>query len=84
MRAVKIKMLNSRRLEILLNELEEELQTAGKLLSQLKMAGLLEEQREMLLGELSAAVSHIHEHTEGLDELIIEEIGKAAGKPPER
>lgn len=57
-----------------MSELEEELQNTSKILSQLKMACLLEEQKEMLLGELGASVLHIHEHTEGLDELILEEI----------
>lgn len=76
MKAVKIskELFASKRLQILLSELEEELQNTSKILSQLKMAGLLEEQKEMLLGELSASVLHIHEHTEGLDELILEEI----------
>jgi hypothetical protein len=28
------------------------------------------------LGELSAAISHLHEHTDGLDELIVDEANK--------
>lgn len=65
--------LTSRRLSILLDELEEELQNTLKLLSQLKMEGLTQSQRESILGELSAAVLHVHEHTRGLEELIMEE-----------
>lgn len=63
----------SRRLSVLLDELEEELQNTLKLLTQLKMEGLAQEQLESILGELSAAVLHLHEHTRGLEELIMEE-----------
>jgi len=36
----------------------------------LELAGLQEEQVEDLLGELSASILHLHEHTRGLDELL--------------
>jgi len=65
--------VTSRRLSILLDELEEELQNTLKLLTQLKIEGLTQEQTERILGELSAAVLHLHEHTRGLEELIMEE-----------
>ena len=63
----------SSRLSILLGELEEELQNTLKLLTQLKMEGLTQDQMESILGELSAAALHLHEHTHGLEELIMEE-----------
>lgn len=54
----------------LLEELGEECQTVLKLLAQLELPGLQEEQIEDLLGELSAAILHLHEHTRGLDEML--------------
>lgn len=56
----------------LLKELEEECQAVLKLLAQLDLPGLQEEQVEDLLGELSAAILHLHEHTRGLDGLLDE------------
>jgi len=57
---------------ILLRELGEECQEVLELLAQLEVAGLSEAQQETILGELSAAVLHLHEHTRGLDALIDE------------
>ena len=54
----------------LLEELREECQVVLKLLAQLELPGLQEEQVDSLLGELSAAILHLHEHTRGLDELL--------------
>lgn len=54
----------------LLSELGEECQRVLKLLAQLGSPGLREAQVEAILGELSAAVLHLHEHTRGLDEII--------------
>lgn len=59
----------------LLAELGEECQRILKLLAQLEIAGLAKAQAETVLGELSAAVVHVHEHTKGLDEIIDEDIG---------
>jgi len=59
----------------LLAELEAECQHVLKLLAQLEMAGLSGEQVEDILGALSAAVLHLHEHTRGLDVLLDEEKG---------
>ena len=56
--------------ETLLLELGEECQRILKLLAQLEMPTLTEAQRETVLGELSAAVLHLHEHTRGLDSVI--------------
>jgi len=54
----------------LLKELEEECQRILKLLAQLDLPDLQEEQVEDVLGELSASILHLHEHTRGLDELL--------------
>lgn len=59
----------------LLAELGEECQRILKLLAQLEIAGLAKAQAETVLGELSAAVVHVHEHTKRLDEIIDEDIG---------
>jgi len=63
----------------LLEELREECQAVLKLLAPLELPSLQEGQVEDLLGELSAAILHLHEHTRGLDELLDKE-GKAAGQ----
>ena len=70
------KVLISRRLAILLDELDQELRNTTELLAQLKIKGLTQEQVELILGELSAAISHLHEHTDGLDELIMDETNR--------
>ena len=57
---------------ILLTELGEECQRIVKLLAQLEITGLRETQVETLLGELSAAILHMHEHTRGLDTILDE------------
>jgi len=57
----------------LLEELREECQTVLKLLAQPELPGLREEQVDGLLGELSTAILHLHEHTRGLDELLDKE-----------
>lgn len=59
-----------RRSEALLAELGEACQQTLKLLAQLEMPGLSESQIDALLGELSALVVHLHEHTSGLDKII--------------
>ena len=55
---------------VLLRELGEECEYVLKLLARLEVAGLSEAQKETVLGDLSAAVLHLHEHTRGLDALI--------------
>ncbi|ETX05395.1 hypothetical protein [Candidatus Entotheonella palauensis] len=57
----------------LLTELGEECQHILKHLSQLEQAGLGEDQVETMLGELSAAILHVHEHTRDLDVLLDED-----------
>lgn len=60
----------STRAEALLLELGEECRRVLKFLAQLEISTLTEAQRETVLGELSAAVLHLHEHTRGLDSVI--------------
>jgi hypothetical protein len=54
----------------LLEELGEECQHVTKLLAQLELRDLPGAQREDLLGELSAAILHLHEHTRGLEDAL--------------
>jgi hypothetical protein len=61
--------------QVLLTELGEECQRVLKLLVQLELAGLRATQVEDVLGELSAAVLHLHEHTRGLDAIIDGDLG---------
>lgn len=60
----------SAKTETLLLELGEECQRILKLLAQLEIPALTDAQRETVLGDLSAAVLHLHEHTRGLDSVI--------------
>jgi hypothetical protein len=61
----------------LLAELNEECQRILTLSAQLEISGLRETQVEAILGELSAAILHMHEHTRGLDTIIDEDSGVA-------
>ena len=66
----------SRGTATLLRELGVECENVLKLLAQLERSGLQSEQVDDLLGELSAAILHVHEHTRGLDEQVLDkEIG---------
>jgi hypothetical protein len=67
------------RTAILLEEIGEECQRVLKLLAQLELPGLQEEQVDQLLGEPSAAILHLHEHTRGLDVQLDQE---GAGTEP--
>ena len=73
---IKEEAVVSRRSVVLLDELNQELQNTAELLAQLKVKGLTQEQVELILGELSAAILHLHAHTDGLDELIMDEIDR--------
>jgi hypothetical protein len=78
MRAVKQKLQNpyvSPTTAMLLTELGDECQHIVKLLAQLDLADLSEPQVEHLLGELSASILHLHEHTRGLDAILDEDGG---------
>ncbi len=59
-----------RRSSVLLLELGDACQQILKVLAQLEMPGLNEKQVDELLGELSALIVHLHEHTRGLSDLI--------------
>ena len=61
-----------RRTATLLEELREECQNISNLLVQLELPSLQDDQAEDLLGELSAAILHLHEHTRGLDERLLD------------
>jgi hypothetical protein len=63
----------------LLAELGEECQRVLKLLAQLEITGLKETQVETIVGELSAAILHMHEHTRGLDAILDEDPGANTG-----
>jgi hypothetical protein len=78
MKATGVKSLSDyvgQRTATLIEELREECQNISKLLAQLELPNLQEEQAEDLLGDLSAAILHLHEHTRGLDEALLEKKG---------
>jgi len=56
----------------LLRELREECETVVTLIRQLEQGGQSARERDQRLGELSAAVLHLHTHTEGLDHYLCE------------
>lgn len=58
--------------EILLRELREECENVVELIRCLEAGPRPERERDEILGELSAAVLHLHAHTAGLDELLCE------------
>ena len=63
-------------LSALLDELGEECQNTLKLLAQIKISYPSTEQIEDVLAELTASVVHLHAHTDGLDDLISNQIEK--------
>jgi len=63
-------------LSTLLEELGEECQNTLKLLAQLKISHPNTEQIEDILAELTASVVHLHAHTDGLDDLISDQLEK--------
>jgi hypothetical protein len=60
----------SAKTETLLLELGQECRRVLRLMDQLETSTLTDAQRETVLGELSAAVLHLHEHTRRLDSVI--------------
>jgi hypothetical protein len=62
----------SRTTEILLRELREECENVAHLIRRLDAGVKSARERDEVLGELSAAVLHLHTHTEGLDEFLCE------------
>ena len=73
MRAVKRKEIESPSFsttEVLLSELREECERVSALIRRLESTPVSERERDEILGELSAAVFHLHTHTAGLDEFL--------------
>ena len=60
----------STRVDVLLHELREECERTVRLIQELEAGPRSAPERDDLLGELSAAVLHLHEHTRGLDEVL--------------
>lgn len=61
-------------LTTLLDELEEECIKSIKLISNLRIQSLTGEQLEDMLGELSAAVTHLKVHSKQVEKAIEEEL----------
>ena len=73
MRAIKRKDIEeplSSTIEVLLSELREECDRVSALIRRLETTPGSERKRDEILGELSAAVFHLHTHTAGLDEFL--------------
>lgn len=64
----------SETLSVLLKETGEECGRTLKLLSQIEIEDLTHEQLAGILSELAVSFVHLHAHTEGLQELINDEI----------
>ena len=60
----------SRAATILLHELHEECETVARLIRRLDAPSRSARERDEILGELSAAVLHLHAHTEGLADVL--------------
>jgi len=58
--------------DVLLAELREECERVAALIHRLEKNPASERERDEILGELSAAVLHLHVHTAGLDEFLCE------------
>ena len=75
MRAVKRKEIaepSPSTTEALLSELREECDRVSALIRRLEARPVSEREQDEILGELSAAVFHLHTHTAGLDEVLCE------------
>lgn len=74
MKAAKRKSVRelSQTAQVLLGELREECENAAELIRRLEARPRSEQERDAILGELSAAVLHLHAHTQGLDEYLCE------------
>jgi hypothetical protein len=66
----------SETLSVLLKELGEECSRTLKLLSQIEVEDLTHEQLAGILTELAVSAVHLNAHTDGLQELINDEIEK--------
>ncbi len=68
------KIILNETLSMLLKELADECQEALKLISQLQVKDLSAEQIASILSDLAVSTVHLHTHTEGLQDLINDEI----------
>lgn len=59
-------------LEVLLDELEEECLRAVRYIEALRVKELTEDQKEDILGELSASITHLRIQTDALDRKLDE------------
>jgi len=57
---------------VLLSELREECEHVASLISRLETQPPSDSEQDNILGELSAAVLHLHAHTDGLDDFLCE------------
>ena len=73
--AHKEKIKLSRTLSTLLDELDGECLSTIKRIGNLRIKGLTESQLEDMLGELSAAVTHLRIHSGQVEKAIEEELG---------
>ncbi|MEK6657659.1 MAG: hypothetical protein AABY58_09480 [Nitrospirota bacterium] len=76
--AHKEKLILTDILSSLLDELDEECLKTIRLIGNLRKQGLTEEQLEDMLGELSAAATHLKVHSEQVEKAIEEELDKEA------
>jgi hypothetical protein len=58
--------------EVLLRELREECEHVVSLIRRIEAGPRSTRERDDILGELSAAVLHLHAHTQGLDQFLCE------------
>lgn len=68
------KIILNETLSVLLKELAEECQETLKLISQIQIKDLSAEQIASILSELAVSAVHLHAHTDGLQDLINDEI----------
>jgi len=69
------KPVSPENMAILFEELEKECLNAVKYIEALKVKDLSDEQKEDLIGELSAAITHLRIQTENLDDRLEEMVG---------
>jgi len=73
MKAAKLRPgTSSHTAEVLLHELREECEHVVSLIRRIEAGPRSARERDDILGEFSAAVLHLHAHTQGLDEFLCE------------
>ncbi len=76
--AQKEKLILTDTLSSLLDELDEECLEVIKLIEKLRVQNITNKQLEDMLGELSAAITHLKVHSEQAEKAIEEELDKEA------